>query len=304
MTISGFTFMKNTSKLYYPYIESIKSILPIVDEFIVLMGDNDSDDDTLEKINEIGSDKIKIFHSVWDREKYKKTTIFAQQTDEAMSYCQGDWLFYLQSDEVVHENDLDSIKNACIEYYKNPEVEGLLFKYYHFWGDYNHYQISNGWYKNEIRVIKNHIKDLHSWRDAQSFRIIPNFDGIDYMRKENTRKLNVIELDAHIFHYGWVRPPQIMSAKSNREMTSENIFDYGALNTVATFKDTHPKIMKNKIASLDWQNTLYEKKRPGMRHHRHMQLRRKILTFIEGILFNHKKELTGFKNYKIIGKFK
>ncbi|NQY66952.1 MAG: hypothetical protein HRT72_04415, partial [Flavobacteriales bacterium] len=58
--ISGFTMVKNVSKLYYPIKASIESILPIVDEFIIALGDCDEDDDTRNIIESIGSDKIKI----------------------------------------------------------------------------------------------------------------------------------------------------------------------------------------------------------------------------------------------------
>ena len=58
MKISAFTFIKNGMILGFPFRESIRSVLPIVDEFVVNVGD--SDDDTLEKIKEIGDPKIRI----------------------------------------------------------------------------------------------------------------------------------------------------------------------------------------------------------------------------------------------------
>ncbi len=50
MKISGFTFTKNATKLYFPISESVLSILPIVDEFIIVLGDCDEDDQTQEII--------------------------------------------------------------------------------------------------------------------------------------------------------------------------------------------------------------------------------------------------------------
>lgn len=46
MKISGFTMVRNATKYYFPIKESILSILPIVDEFIIALGDNDPDDYT------------------------------------------------------------------------------------------------------------------------------------------------------------------------------------------------------------------------------------------------------------------
>ena len=59
MRISGFTFCRNADKLYYPIKQSILSILPIVDEFIINIGDCDDDDKTLEVVSNINSPKLK-----------------------------------------------------------------------------------------------------------------------------------------------------------------------------------------------------------------------------------------------------
>ena len=58
MKISAFTFIKNGQILGYPFLESIQSVLPIVDEFIINVGE--SEDDTLSKIRLIDSSKIRI----------------------------------------------------------------------------------------------------------------------------------------------------------------------------------------------------------------------------------------------------
>ena len=58
MKISGFTFIRNGTILGYPFIESINSILPICDEFIIAVGP--SEDDTLVRLKNIKSKKIKI----------------------------------------------------------------------------------------------------------------------------------------------------------------------------------------------------------------------------------------------------
>jgi hypothetical protein len=69
--------------------------------------------------------------------------------------CSGDWCFYIQADEVVHEDDLPVIRQRCEQLLDDERVEGLLFDYIHFFGDYDHYMSSHGWYKKEIRIVKN-----------------------------------------------------------------------------------------------------------------------------------------------------
>jgi hypothetical protein len=271
MTISGFTMGKNARKLYYPMKQAVMSILPIVDEFIVVLGDSDADDTTRAEIESINSPKIKIIDTVWDIEKYPRGMEHAHQTDIAKSYCKGDWLFYLQSDEVIHEEDLPVIRQRCEQLVNDEEVEGLLFDYTHFWGDYHHIQNNHCWYRKEIRIIRNR-PDIHSWVSAQSFRRIPEFDGIHYRQKENTFKLKVAEVNARVFHYGWVRPPQLMNKKIKvfttnhrgekvvSEMEKNNgfrgNFDYGNLNKIPAFKGSHPAIMKEWMSEFNWAGDL------------------------------------------------
>ena len=125
MKISGFSFVKNGISLYYPVVEAIKSILPIVDEFIIAVGEGT--DDTRNKIAAINDPKVKIIDTVWEEKYFKKGMINSVQTDIAMKKCTGDWLFYLQADEVVHEKYLDTIVRRCEELKDDKKIEGLLF---------------------------------------------------------------------------------------------------------------------------------------------------------------------------------
>ena len=116
MKICGFTFVRNAVKLDYPVVESISSILPIVDAFIVSVGN--CDDGTLQLIESIGSPKIKIVHSTWDESLKEDGQVLAVETDKALAHvpAEYDWAFYLQADEVVHEKYLDSIVQAATLY--------------------------------------------------------------------------------------------------------------------------------------------------------------------------------------------
>jgi hypothetical protein len=314
MKISGFSFVKNGVKLYYPVVEAIKSILPICDEFVIAVGKGD--DATREKIVAINDSKIKIIDTEWDLAKYPRGMENAHQTDIAKNACSGDWLFYLQADEVVHEKYLPIIKKRCEELLDDKNVEGLLFKYRHFWGDYDHYHISHRWYPNEIRIIRNKT-NIHSWESAQSFRRIPNFDGINYRQKEGTYKLNVATVDAYIFHYGWVRPPHLMinkkkaldtvhKGKKRVEEMYENSpaeFDYGPLNKLGVFTETHPKVMEDMIAKMNWKDKLQYsgKPNPNRELHKHERFKYRFLTFLEQNILNG-NHLGGFKNYKLLRK--
>jgi hypothetical protein len=314
MTISGFTMVRNATKLYYPIRQAICSILPIVDEFIVALGDCDPDDRTLEEIESIGSNKIRIIHTVWDLDRYPNGMEHAHQTDIARQACKGDWLFYVQSDEVVHEKDLPLIRQRCEELLPDTSIEGLLFRYRHFWGDYDHYMTSHAWYANEIRIIRNH-PEIHSWESAQSFRRIPDFDGLHYRQKKGTYKLKVARVDAFIHHYGWVRPPRYMQQKrkafaaihfgrANAEANfrhEQEDFHFGNLNELSVYKESHPAVMQERIRLFNWADQLEQSQKKTTSQsvrHKHEKLKYRLLTFIEQNLLGG-RQIFSFKNYRL-----
>ena len=315
MKISGFSFVKNAVKLYFPIREVIESALPLVDEFVVAIGDCDEDDKSRAEIEAIGSPKVKIIDTIWDLEAFPRGMENAHQTDIAKSHCTGDWLLYLQGDELLHEKDHAAIRARCEELLDDPEIEGLLFKYYHFWGDYGHVHQSHGWYKNEIRIVRND-PEIHSWESAQSFRRIPNFGGKNYRQQEGTYKLKVAEVDAHIYHYGWVRPPSTMLNKKKALDTihkgSDRVgelykdapayFDYGDMRKIPQFKGTHPQFMQRFIDKFDWQDQLrYTSTQPNRPLFKHEKLKYRIISWIENKLMGG-KGLFGFKNYELLSK--
>ena len=319
MKISGFTMGKNALKLYYPMRQSVESILPLVDEFVVVLGDSDEDDNTRAEIAAIGSDKIRIVDTTWDIEKYPRGMEHAHQTDLAMKHCSGDWLFYLQSDEVVHERDLETIRLRCQELLDDQEVEGLLFRYRHFWGDYEHVQDGHCWYRKEIRIVRNKA-DIHSWESAQSFRTIPGFDGVNYRQQEGTYKLRVAEVDAEIFHYGWVRPPWLMQnkikafktnhrgresvAKMEAEHMFDRVFDYGNLSKLTLYKGSHPAVMLPWMETFDWKDQLRfsgpaRSQNPSKPKHDRFKYR--MISWIEKKLLGGRR-LGEFSNYILLNR--
>ncbi|MES2431076.1 MAG: glycosyltransferase family 2 protein [Bacteroidota bacterium] len=249
MKVSGFTFVKNAIKFGYPVVESIKSILPVVDEMVICLGD--SEDETTKLIESIDSDKIKIIHSVWDNDLREGGKVLAAETDKAVAAtsADSDWLFYIQADEVVHEQYHPVILKAMQEYKDDKKVEGLLFNYRHFYGSYKYLGDGRAWYSKEIRIIRND-KNIRSYRDAQGFRWNDN------------RKLNVKLIDAYIYHYGWVRNPLTMYkkqqnfgslySKDNKVTNEEVAFDYSKVDTVTLFEGTHPAVMKAQIEKENW----------------------------------------------------
>ncbi|MBC7914360.1 MAG: glycosyltransferase family 2 protein [Pyrinomonadaceae bacterium] len=291
MKVAGFTFIRNAVKNDYPVAEAIKSILPLCDEFIVALGN--SDDETEALILAIDSPKIKIIHTTWDDSIREGGAVFAAETDKAFRAisADADWAFYIQGDECVHEKFHPLIKEELEKNLHDERIEGLLFKYLHFYGSYDYYGSSRRWYRREIRIVRNN-KAIHSYRDAQGFRWA-------------NRKINVKLIDAYIYHYGWVKPPVGLKNKVRNfnkfyhddgwleKHVPENFeFDYKNADRLVPFTSIHPEVMKNRIAAVNWSLTIDLKKLQQK-----MPLRRVLLQKIE--------DLTGlrigeYKNYRII----
>lgn len=312
MKISGFTIIRNAINYDFPVVECIKSLLDLVDELVIALGD--SSDDTEALISTIQSDKIKIVKSNWDSSKYNKDgQVYANQTDIALKACSGDWCIYLQADEVLHEKAIPIIKEACQKYLNDKKIEGFLLPYTHLYGDYGHYINARHFgYPKEVRIVRN-LQDIHSWRDAQSFRFMPDFDYNNYWQKENTRVLNCILLSgASIFHYGWNRDPRKMVKKQEEQFSmhagekitlKEAFHDYGNLSAMPVYKGSQPAVMTERIANMNWSKYLrYDGKAPEIR--KIFGLKYRVLTFLENHFLSNGNRIFGFKNYKQTGIFK
>lgn len=254
MKVCGFTFIRNAEKFDFPIVEAIQSVLPVCDLIVVAVGK--STDKTREIIQNISTGKIKIIDTVWNEKLVIGGAVYADETNKAFDAvpAEFDWCFYIQGDEVVHENDLPLIQKTMKNNLDKPKVEGLLFNYLHFFGTYDYVGDCRHWYRKEIRILRNN-KSIRSYRDAQGFR----FDN---------RKLHVAPVEAQIYHYGWVRHPRFMQDKinavkifydGNSEEEASNtqgkeIFNYSAeYDALAKFEGTHPAVMKNRIARLNWK---------------------------------------------------
>ncbi len=252
MKVCGFTIIRNAIRLDYPVVEAIRSILPLCDEIVVAVGQ--SVDDTLELIRSIDPAKIRVLETKWDDTQRQGGHVLALETDKAFAAIptDADWCFYIQADEVLHEQYHDRVREAMMLYLEDRRVEGLLFGYRHFYGSYDYVGASWKWYRREIRIIRND-KNIFSYRDAQGFRKKPN------------EKLRVKLIDAEIYHYGWVREPKAMRRKQEafsqlyhddawmeKNIPKEEEFDYSQIDSLEKFSGSHPQVMEDRIRRLNW----------------------------------------------------
>jgi len=252
MKVSGFSIIRDGVRFGYPFVESIRSVLPLVDEFVLAVGKGS--DETLQRARAIDSSKIRIIETEWDENLRRGGQVMAQQTNLALDECDGDWCFYIQADEVIHESDHAQLRAAMERYLPDRRVEGLSFRYRHFYGSYR--LINPLPYRRQIRIIRGGI-GMRSVGDACGFAI----EG----RKPRSKRTG-----AQMYHYGWVREPAVMGQKlakflgfywdtlRGREagqappnVSSAETYQYDT-NVCVPFRGTHPAAMRDVIASQDW----------------------------------------------------
>jgi hypothetical protein len=175
--------------------------------------------------------------------------ILAQQTNLALDACRGDWCFYLQADEVLHEQDYPRLAGAMETYLNRRSVEGLSFRYHHFRANYGIRDPLP--YRRQTRIVRQGV-GIRSYGDACGFQV----DG---------RKLRSRSTGAWVYHYGYVKPPSRMAAKMDyflslydgrkvtpgEELKAED-YEWD-LRTCEPFRGSHPQVMEARIAAMDWQ---------------------------------------------------
>jgi glycosyltransferase involved in cell wall biosynthesis len=257
--ISGFFIIRHGQKFDYPYLESLRSVLPLVDELVINVGIGE--DSTLAEIQKFaeaeGQGKVILFESHWpldDPERRKGGKILSEQTNLALDRCSGDWCIYIQADEVLHEEDYPALKKALHDAHARPEIDGLLFDYRHLYGSFDVIQDSRSAYRREVRAIRRR-SGARSVGDAQSFRL------------QDGSKPRVILSGARIFHYGWVRTPEAMREKTafmdtlyhgaqsigpNGQPQSGDNYRYKRFWGLKRFSETHPAVMRERIKKKNW----------------------------------------------------
>ena len=195
MIVSGLTILKNAVRLDYPFRESIRSLLPMCQEVVVVVGA--SEDGTLDAVKALADPRIRIVESVWSDRVQPRKGVLAQQTNVGLHLCMGDWVVYLQANEVLHEQSLPGLLDAMDRYRQDSRVEALLLERLSFWGDYEHVcAVYPERFKYTARIVRPYI-GTYSIRDAMSFAV---FDGFS----TRGRYPRAADTGQDVFRYGYV----------------------------------------------------------------------------------------------------
>ena len=248
--LSGFTIVRDAVRYGYPVVESLRSLLPLVDELVVAVGR--SGDGTLELVRSIDDPRLIIIETDWDDSLRRAGLVLAQQTNLALNRCRHPWAFYLQADEVVHEDDYPHIRAALDRAASRGDVDALSFRFVHFEGTYAYVNWLRYW--RQCRIVRNDGR-LESVGDAAGFA------------RRDGRRLRRYPSGARIFHYGWARAPALLREKTlafqrlyheddaaiAARWAAASTDDLSDVDLAFRWRGTHPAVMSERIAGVSWE---------------------------------------------------
>lgn len=187
--ISGAIICKNEEKTIE---RCIKSIANKVDEIIVL--DTGSSDKTIETIKNMKINKVKLFRTVWDNS-------FARARNRAISKTSCEWIFFIDADEYLVDDDIDLHK--ILQFFDNfISIDRTIFSP-KIIDSNGHCSISVG------RIFKKNI-NLVYYGDVHEELRIKNKKG--YVMPIN------ISLNIPLMHDGYTNEVMITKDKLNRNL--------------------------------------------------------------------------------------
>ena len=245
--VSGFSIVRAARELDYPVVESLRSLLPLVEELVVVT--HHGDEGTRGMLDSLGDARLVVVETDWNDAPHEGGRTLARQTNVGLARCRHPWALYLQADEVLHEEDYDRIRGALERYDGAREVDALSFRFLHFEG--SHGYVNPLRYRRQCRLVRNDGR-LESVRDAAGFG------------RRDGRRLRARRSGARIFHYGWARRPEALRAKTlalarlyhdeadvMRRWASAPAEALGSADLAFRWTGGHPAVMERRIARGD-----------------------------------------------------
>lgn len=186
-TISGYTTTLNCIDQDYPFEESIMSLFGFCDQVVVV--DGGSIDGTWERLQELSRDNRQLLIHQQSRDwNHPRFAVFdGLQKALARALCTSGFCWQQDSDEIVHEDDYDKIKNLINEIPKNVDI--IALPVIEYWGGKDKIRIDVNPWKWRLSRNKPHIthgipRELRKFDKKGEIFSLPGTDGCDYIRSD------------------------------------------------------------------------------------------------------------------------
>lgn len=140
--LGGATFVWRGKDQDYNYRETIECLCELCDEVVIMAGGPDGTywdcvefTDSLTQFHHKRIVVSEISHKMWDEQQGReKLSYFSNM---AIAKLDSEWVFYLQSDEVIHEDSFDNVRQA-IEMADEYGVQAYFCRRLNLWKDPYH----------------------------------------------------------------------------------------------------------------------------------------------------------------------
>lgn len=201
--ISAFTILSNPDKYKYPWRESIKSFLPVVDELVVVY-DVYSEPDLRPELKSMG---VRIVSAIFDLRTIGWLSYGIMRTTGYQA-CKGDIVLMFDADGILHEKDIQQTRKEAEYFSKRNDIA------YGYWGKYRTYSPTDYWIQNKHsgwynkRILGDNFDFYHPNRKG-----IPNWPMLPEALKQG------VQLQTYLYGYEHVW--------DTREVLEERIINYG-----------------------------------------------------------------------------
>ncbi len=124
-------------KYNYPYIEALRSFLPVVDEMVAIV-DPYSNDGTYEKIEDTFGNQVRIVTAPFDLENWGRISWGIQKTT-GYHACRGDCVVMFDADGILHEKDHQLVRDKIEDFMAQTERPVALWTKYRCYGPNKYY---------------------------------------------------------------------------------------------------------------------------------------------------------------------
>jgi len=177
MRISGLTIIRNAISNGYPIAEVIDNLRTISDEIVVC--DGYSTDGTAEYLK--SRSDITLYQDNWNLQSQNGLE-FANITNVGLERCTGDYVFYLQADELIHESRLPVLRALA----ESDKYNAISCEFFHIRYTFDH-KLTGG-YQRAFRMIRNKCG------------ISSEYDGFSFLGNINP----CFHADVVVYHFGYV----------------------------------------------------------------------------------------------------
>lgn len=191
--ISGFMIVRNVAVQGYPFIEAIRSALPLCDEFLV--SDGGSTDETwraLEILRDRYPGRITLFRDPWPPGSNRGGTL-AQMTNILRARCGGRYIFNLQANEILHESSVETIRGLVDRW---PAAVLFRLPFHNLIGDHILWMTD---YRRRLAVNRQDILSLADAYDLGADRSL--FQRLQRVLKRESLRTENVWLPEPVYRY-------------------------------------------------------------------------------------------------------